>query len=284
MKCKKCGYVNDFVRQCPFCSPSRAKCLKELAVSIDGDPPAVNGVNMIKCPVCHLHVSKPGRASTESGDQLFTCLGCSHVWQHPLEVRAEYNQKYITERYDAYDTTTSMSWLRLGLVRSFVSGGRLLDIGYGNGSFLKAAGKAKFEAHGYDVHGLGDRYGVKEASLDEGKWDVVTLFDSIEHFDDLSAIRTFDDRSPFIIVSTPYRPSFFPDFLDWKHFRPGEHLHYFSKVSLSVLFPSHELILVSDIEDAVRGSCKIQGRDDFNNIMTCVFGPSQRYWTSQRLE
>jgi hypothetical protein len=200
-----------------------------------------------------------------------------------LEVRAKYNQQYITERYDAYATTESMSWLRLGLVRSFVGGGRLLDVGYGNGSFIKVAKKAKFEAFGFDVHGLGKKYGVEEALLTKGKWDVVTLFDSIEHFDDLSAIKSLDDRSPFIIVSTPYRPSFFPASLEWKHFRPGEHLHYFSKASLGTLFPSHELVLVTDIEDAIRGRCKVPGWDDFNNVMTCVFGPSQRYWAYQRL-
>lgn len=234
------------------------------------------------CPVCKLPPACSPSPSTEPGDKLFACSGCSHVWQHPLEVRTKYNQKYITERYDAYATTMSMSWLRLGLVRSFVSGGRLLDIGYGNGSFIKVAERAKFEAFGFDVHGLGKKYYVKEAPINKGKWDIVTLFDSIEHFDDLSPIKSLDDRSPFIIVSTPYRPHFFPCSLDWKHFRPGEHLHYFSRSSLCAMFPTHDLVLFTDIEDAIRGTCKVQGWDPFNNIMTCVFGPSQRYWDYQR--
>lgn len=238
----------------------------------------------VDCPVCGFCTARRSWQSTEPLHKLLKCDSCSHIWQHPLKIGVEYNQKYITERYDSYDTTDAMSWLRLGLVRSFSGGGRLLDIGYGNGSFIKIAEKAKFEAFGYDVHGLGERYGVKEASLDEGDWEVVTLFDSIEHFDDLNPIKSLDKRASFIIVSTPYRPHNFPFSLEWKHFRPGEHLHYFDKTSLSTMFPSHDLILITDIEDAIRGPCKVNGQHEANNIMTCVFGSAQREWISRVLK
>lgn len=229
----------------------------------------------LACPVCQLLSTAPCR--TVNDFKLFKCIRCSHIWQYPSEIRAKYDQDYVASRYDAYSTTESMSWLRLGLVRAFVDGGRLLDIGYGNGSFIKVAEKANFEAFGADVHGLGERYGVTEAPINKGKWDVVTLFDSLEHFDDLSVIKAIN--STFIVVSTPHRPSNFPTFLDWKHFRPGEHLHYFSKMSLSMLFPSHELVLTTNIEDSIRGACCIPTGDGSvatdTNIITCVFGPSR---------
>lgn len=217
----------------------------------------------VPCPVC-------GVTTRHRNQQLYWCLECDHVFQHPLKRTAVYDLQYIKQRYDTYSTTPLISHLRLGLLMSYGQRGRLLDVGYGNGDFVHTASRAGFEAFGNDVHGGGEFYGVKEVSLDGGlQWDYLTFFDSLEHFEGLEEIRELGKRAKWIIVSTPKRPIRFPDIFDlsWKHYRPGEHLHYFSVGSLNKLFRDHDLVNVCDVEDVIRNRLP----DGSANILTCVF-------------
>jgi hypothetical protein len=215
------------------------------------------------CPVC-------GHQSSHATADLFRCGCCDHIFQWPPEVTASYNYDYVHSRYDQYETAGVMSHLRLGLVAMLAKGPHLLDVGYGNGDFIKLAEKVGFKAWGNDVHGQGARYLVKETKLDAmpyrvRKWDVVTFFDSLEHFPYLAPIKELNNRCTSVVVSVPARPLTFPDDLNWKHYRPGEHLHYFTIDSLNRLFYPKKVIHVSSIEDVVRGD------DKKPNIWTVVF-------------
>lgn len=213
---------------------------------------------MSLCPVC-------GAKPVDTTRQVLHRCACDHIYQWPLQVTAHYNAKYITHRYDSYTTTEMMSYLRLGFLKAFVQRGLLLDVGYGNGSFVKAATKSGFDAYGNDVHGAD--YGVREKSLTGHElWDVVTFFDSMEHLPDLMPVRHLAKRAKLILVSFPNRPKDFPANLEWKHYRPGEHLHYFSVCSLSWLLKNHEPQCVSSFEDAIRGT-----RNEEANITSVIF-------------
>ena len=225
------------------------------------------GLSSVPCPVC-------GFDSLPVGIDALYCCGrraCSHAFQHPPEVSVRYGLDYVKDRYDRYATTSAMSHLRLGFLSAFVPGGRVLDVGYGNGDFVKTAIRAGFDAYGNDVHGCGAAYGVREVFLGGGEeWDAITFFDSLEHFSDLSAVRSAAAGAAVVVVSFPFRPVGFPSCLvdrPWKHYRPGEHLHYFSLESLSLLFDSHEPVAVSSMEDAIRG----RGDGGSRNIVTVAF-------------
>lgn len=210
------------------------------------------------CPVCHTH-------PMEELDGLSRCA-CDHIYQSTLAVTTHYDQKYIHDRYDAYPTTEAMSYLRLGYLKSFCPKGRLLDVGYGNGSFVKAALKAGFDAYGNDVHHAD--YGVREVPLDgHEQWDVVTFFDSLEHIPDFKAVRSLARRTKWLLISFPNRPRWFPYKRDWKHYRPGEHLHYFTLCSLATLFYTHTLYTAGDLEDVIRGA--LPGGEQ--NVQTALF-------------
>ena len=210
------------------------------------------------CPVCHTH-------PIEELDELSRCA-CDHIYQSTPEVTAHYGQQYIHDRYDAYPTTEAMSYLRLGYLKSFCPKGKLLDVGYGNGSFVKAALKAGFDAYGNDVHHAD--YGVREVELENHEnWDVVTFFDSLEHFPDFRVVRGLARRAKWILVSFPCRPRWFPHKRDWKHYRPGEHLHYFTLCSLATLFYTHTLYTCVDLEDTIRG--RLSGGEQ--SIQTALF-------------
>jgi len=209
------------------------------------------------CPVCH---TRP----MEELDGLSRCA-CDHIYQSTLKVTAHYGQQYIHDRYDAYATTEPMSYLRLGFLKSFCPKGKLLDVGYGNGSFVKATLKAGFDAYGNDVHHAD--YGVREMALaGNEQWDVVTFFDSLEHFPDFKPVRDLARRAKWLLISFPNRPRFFPRNRDWKHYRPGEHLHYFTLCSLASLFDAHSIYTCVDLEDAIRGKLP----DGTLNIQTAV--------------
>lgn len=218
---------------------------------------------ILECPVCELNGNDSNFKSFDT--DLKECPGCGHVWQYPATITAEYNEGYVKERYDKYDTTEIMSYLRLGIVKAFVHNGTLLDTGYGNGSFIKAASKAGFDCYGSDVHGAD--YGVKDIELEVAasmNWDVATMFDSLEHFDDLTIIRRICERANTVVISMPCRPKDFPNNADWKHRRVGEHLQFFSEKSLEILCDKY-IVYAGDAEDAIRGKLK-----DATNIQTWV--------------
>jgi len=212
---------------------------------------------MVTCPICF---SKP----VEELDGLSRCA-CDHIFQSTPEVTAHYDKSYIAQRYDSYATTDVMSYLRLGYLKGFCPSGKLLDVGYGNGSFVKAATKAGYDAYGNDVHHAD--YGIREAPLvSRDHWDVVTFFDSLEHFPNFDSVRQLSHRSKWLLISFPYRPKWFPLKREWKHYRPGEHLHYFTLCSLATLFPDHTMWTCSNIEDSIRG--KLPGGEQ--NIQTAI--------------
>jgi len=217
-----------------------------------------------KCPVCE------ETTVVEIVDgALSECVSCGHLFQSDLSVTQTYNKDYIAARYDSYATTPLMSHLRLGIVTAVARGPKILDVGYGNGDFIKLACRAGFDGWGNDVHGAD--YGVREV-VDLGEmpgfpqWDVVTFFDSLEHFPSLDMVRDLGRRAHTIIVSIPRKPTLFPCDLDWKHYRPGEHLHYFSTFSLQKLFAPKWIKGISHAEDVIRGKLP-DGRPNIDTII-----------------
>jgi SAM-dependent methyltransferase len=213
------------------------------------------------CPVCGCY------STPSSVEGLWRCQNCTHLFQHPLEVTKQYNYEYVHNRYDSYGTTDLMSHLRLGFVRAVQPRcSRLLDVGYGNGSFLKLAQKAGYDVYGNDVHGCGEKFGIREVSLNGAAWDVVTFFDSLEHFSSLELPRKVCQRALAVVISVPCLPDREEDIPAWKHYRPGEHLHYFTERSLAEFMGAKVRVACLDLEDAVRGD-----RQGDWNIMTSAY-------------
>lgn len=212
------------------------------------------------CPVCEAPV-------TCAFDELYSCARCGHLCQLPPAIRVVYNGNYVAQ-YRKLEARESMSHLRLGLLKSFCEAGTLLDVGYGGGDFVRLALKAGYDAYGVDVHGVD--CGVRERSmLEHVRWDVVTFFDSLEHFADLDLVRQLIERALFVMVSMPKVPKFrtAEELRSWRHYKPGEHLHYFSYQSLDRLLWPKQLLSRSDAEDAIRGRCA-----GAQNIFTSVYG------------
>lgn len=185
------------------------------------------------------------------------------IHQTSLEVGQKYDRDYVRARYDTLpDRGRQMSMLRIGyLVGTLRCFQNVLDVGYGNGDFLAALRLWRawhVQGWGLDVSGYPLPEGCQEACEEDlcGKsWDLVTFFDSLEHIPDLGFIRTLDAR--FVALTLPFCHADrlgIDWFKDWKHRRPGEHLHHFSLDSLTKFMRSRSFELISSqaLEDAIR--------------------------------
>jgi len=133
-----------------------------------------------------------------------------------------------TEEYKSRQSTNeAMSFLRLGwlaahLGLSEMKKMRAVDVGCGNGEFVKHAQNFFSRAVGYDVAGNS----ISERELAETEWDLVVLSDVLEHYSDIDDL--FDLKWKFAFVSFPETPRVD----DWRelqsmgfrHFKPDEHL------------------------------------------------------------
>ena len=200
-----------------------------------------------------------------SAANLRRCGFCGYMGQVKIEP-FDYGAEYVAKGYAAAPVL-EMSWLRLSILHPFVKKGRVLDFGYGDGEFVRQANRAGYEAYGFDTHN--DNLNCPTVGDCSGKWDAVTMFDSIEHVADL---KTAFDRldSDVFVITTPHPGDNPPEgeILSWRHYKPNEHLHYFTPAALSWFFRSrgYRLMHFDNTEDMIR---KNPGKDP--NVVTYVF-------------
>ncbi len=183
----------------------------------------------------------------------------------------EYNVDYINERYNQYgEKGPQMAGLRLGYligVLGFVPRS-ILDIGYGNGDFLKVCQQGIEECYGNDISGYSVPDGVTFVeNIFNKSYDVISMFDVLEHFEDINFVKDLD--CDYVYVSLPWCHNFSDEwFLNWKHRRPDEHLWHFNLTSITNFFNEmgFELLNYSNIEDIIRKPI-----DENTNILTCIF-------------
>lgn len=193
-----------------------------------------------------------------------------------------YSKQYIENSYEKYGAKVDeLSYMRLGFLLSQIPKPHecnLLDFGYGNGGFLKAAARIFKQTYGYDINGydIPDKIErniqivLNESTIFENKFDVITFFDSLEHIPD--ALTLIDHlKTTFIMISVP--SCNFGDndewFASWKHRRPNEHLYHFDMCSLIMFMQEKGYVCVSGIsnfEDTIRVS-----PDNKPNIITGIF-------------
>ena len=144
----------------------------------------------------------------------------------------------------------------------------ILDVGYGNGDFLRVCSNQIDDCFGYDI----SEYPLPETcqratSLFDRYYDVITFFDSLEHFPDISFVK--DLQCEYVCVSLPWCHYFSDEwFNSWKHRKPDEHLWHFDINSLILFMENNgfSYICHSNIEDQIR-----QHSFDYSNILTAIF-------------
>ena len=183
----------------------------------------------------------------------------------------KYDLDYVNTRYNSYGEQCDMiSFLRYGYLIGVINKipESILDIGYGNGSFLKICKKTIKNCYGNDVSGYPIPQNVFFIDdITQDHYDVISFFDVLEHFEDINIIKKL--KCNYIYISVPECHFHSKEwFFNWKHRRPDEHLWHFNLKSITEFFKSNgfDLISSSNIEDIIR-----KPTDENTNILSCVF-------------
>jgi SAM-dependent methyltransferase len=164
-----------------------------------------------------------------------------------------------------------MGYLRLGYIIGAIQTpiNKILDVGYGNGDFLKAASEIIPNCFGSDIS---NEYNLPNKctyinDIYSDNFDIICFFDVLEHFEDITVIKNLNTK--YIVLSLP-ECHYISDewFTQWKHRKPDEHLHHFNKSSLIKFMEEvgYEVINISNVEDTIR---KPEG--ELSNILTGIF-------------
>lgn len=180
-----------------------------------------------------------------------------------------YDYDYVNSSYNQYgEKGSQMAGLRLGYLVSKLGywPKSILDVGYGNGDFLKIC-KNKIDSYGNDISGYPVPEGVTFVeNIFERHYDVICFFDVLEHFEKIDFVQNL--KCDYIFLSLPWCHNFSDEwFSNWKHRRPDEHLWHFDQKSIENFFNEmgYEMIDYSNIEDLIRVS-----NEDYPNILTCI--------------
>tara|TARA_R110000822_G_scaffold1158_2_gene5193 strand:+ start:8547 stop:9185 length:639 start_codon:yes stop_codon:yes gene_type:complete len=198
------------------------------------------------------------------------------IRQVKINSKTEYNIDYINNRYINYkDKCVNMSYLRLGNIIGSIERvpTSILDVGYGSADFLSVCNDIIPNCFGFDINQwpLPDSVTFVD-DIERDFFDVITFFDSLEHFEDISFVANLNCN--FVSISLPWCHYHSDEwFKNWKHRRPDEHLFHFNEHSLNEFFKQcgFERVSHSNIEDTIR-------KDGDQNILSAVFKKIDSKW------
>jgi hypothetical protein len=183
-----------------------------------------------------------------------------------------YNYDY-SNKYNMYgEKGNYLSYLRYGVLLGVLqkTPKRLVDIGYGNGAFLKACVGSVPDLFGCDLSEYPVPEGCAKINMsDISNVDVTCFFDSLEHFDDITVVKNLDTK--YVFISVPWCHNLSTEwFKNWYHRRENEHLYHFDDKALVRFFDEcgYDCLYRGCFEDIIRKNSSV---GDLPNILSCVF-------------
>jgi 2-polyprenyl-3-methyl-5-hydroxy-6-metoxy-1,4-benzoquinol methylase len=221
--------------------------------------------NMLACPICGTGVEKDNfkevyvSSYNKEEYKRYECPNCDVHWWEPLKIISEFYESEVFEDYVAFHegVGTRFGINHKAFFKNFPSNlrGKLLDVGCGDGRFLRHAKEQGFEVWGIDF----DRKSVENVKRSLGidtvfamslqefyeyakeknlKFDVITFFEVLEHQDKprefLQMIKGLLKEGGYIAGSVPNRERLLIE-IDWRCNYvdyPPHHFLRFSKSSL----------------------------------------------------
>ncbi len=181
-----------------------------------------------------------------------------------------YDDEYISYYHQKSDRTIKLGYQRLGWILGMLNRipDSVLEIGYGTGTFIEAAQITGVQqCVGCDIADYPLPDGVDFISwqnligpdpVADPSWDLVAMFDVLEHIPDLSFLARLKTR--YLAVAVPYcRWRELDDrgddwFRNWRMLLPNEHLHHFDRESLISLLYHYgfRCLTTNFFEDGIR--------------------------------
>lgn len=126
------------------------------------------------------------------------------------------------QKLDATQMGGLLTKARLELVSKYTQPNQTLDIGIGGGRYVQESGGYGFDVCDDAVQWLRDHKLFRDI---EFTWPCVTCWDSLEHVPDPEHLLS--KITDWLFVSMPIYEGL-SDVLQSKHYKPGEHLHYWT--------------------------------------------------------
>jgi hypothetical protein len=118
--------------------------------------------------------------------------------------------------------------------------GTVLDFGSGAG-FFRIHRPEGLHVDSFDI------MPVPQTGIQSRTYDLICFWDVLEHLPSFEPVKQMLDmkKVKFVAATVPIVPDKEGFFLkDWKHYKPGEHLHYFTKETFELLFDSFGFRLI----------------------------------------
>lgn len=204
--------------------------------------------------------------------QQFAIHGCSncgmgHTSPQPPSLDVYYGKAYygnrhgFTKRFCMRRRVALLNQAHRPILPSadFSHGRRLLDVGCGDGAFLRVAQKHGWLPCGTELGGNSTSlpnsgipiYREVAAAVQAQRYDAVTMWHSLEHFRDVNGtiadVRAALRPGGTLIIAVPdaggLQARFFGE--KWLHLDVPRHLFHFTRASLSQLLAQHDLHIES---------------------------------------
>ena len=140
----------------------------------------------------------------------------------PMSYEGPYFEHY--RELDATDRGADLTQARVEMVRRHYSGRQVVDVGIGGGRFV-----TECDCFGFDVNPEAVAWLKSVGRYHDPVAPALTFWDALEHIP--SPERAVGDAGEWVFVSMPiYRDA--TDVVASKHYKPGEHLWYWTKDGL----------------------------------------------------
>lgn len=205
------------------------------------------------CPICNCTYTEP---FFKTNTFIQKCINCGMVF----DTKEALDQRYYKDRQhkikaDTLRARTRNIKQRLKLLKKYLHGSSLLDIGCGEGTFLKEVQSyityAKgiepdfYYANSAQILGLDVIQGfVEDIKFPPNSFDIVTMFHVLEHFQDpsgvLKKIYLWLKPCGLLVIEVPNIASPYAKYKGegWELITP-EHKFYFSHCSLNYLLKKY---------------------------------------------
>lgn len=141
----------------------------------------------------------------------------------PMNYSGDYFAKY--QELDNTPMGAALTRARLELVGKFVAPNTVLDIGIGGGRFVQESGGYGYDVSGEAIQWLHRSRRHLDPYLPGVNVEAITCWDSLEHIPNPE--RLLERVQRWLFVSMPIYTGL-ADVLASKHYKPGEHLHYWT--------------------------------------------------------
>jgi SAM-dependent methyltransferase len=224
----------------------------------------------VQCPGCLGHSTK--LHVVKNSYPIYRCSSCELLFVYPQPSKEELGElysasyfsrgnKYAPELDPKHDPNRLNDQSKVELIKRWCSRGALLDVGCALGGFLAVANEQGFEVEGVEIaeyaaqqartrlHIKVSNSDIYSAELASESYDVITMWDVIEHLTDpnlaLEKIARALRPKGYIAFSTGDVSSAWARLTAkrWQLLTPPQHLYFFSPCSMSGLLKRHGFVV-----------------------------------------